>query len=668
MGWADAQTRAIGRYWPDIDRLLSALPQRLFRQAKLLQYDLALRYSETGQFSDIFQGAGQFPILSIATWLFDDLGFPDSPDRERVEPRLMLASVLLAARVHTIDSLSDPASFADEEQVALVQFLAERAVTELARTLPSDSWFWERRDAISLDGLEQSLEARDRLRGLVTADEPDAHLRGRWSAPARVLATAATTLAGRDEVAGPSAEMLDQLAVAFQIRDDLASLNRDLLRGLPTYPISVIARSAGIPLRPWPEPIVVLGALVATDSLECILQTALGRVHGSHRAATDLRLPTFAAYLGDVESQFEDRLRRVSGAASRSAAVSGRPVPAAPLVALAEPTMPKAIAMAAGFLLADLTFKESWESHREGMFGSDEVASRFPAGLILEILCSHGHDLVQEVDDLLTFTAENRFRYYDHRSSGIDSDTVGVFLRLRRYATKGDEGASELATVLGCLEREISVNGSVPVWITGCDDSEPPPPVIALGEGCGTVAAHLLLGLCSFPGDRYRDAIEIGASDLVDRIRDVRLGANVNYPPLYALSAFGRLLDRLEGRIISSDLASRVGEARGVLHDELERARQLRPFTAQAGALLTIACLDVGRADFIDPRWTTIVLKQQRFDGSWSAEPFAAAPNRGRFVTWYSSTTLTSALCYDALVRSARTNPHPSGHQAHPDA
>jgi hypothetical protein len=42
-------------------------------------------------------------------------------------------------------------------------------------------------------------------------------------------------------------------------------------------------------------------------------------------------------------------------------------------------------------------------------------------------------------------------------------------------------------------------------------------------------------------------------------------------------------------------------------------------------------------------------LRSQRFDGSWLGEPFAAAPNRGGAVSWYSSTTLTTALCLDAL-------------------
>ena len=88
---------------------------------------------------------------------------------------------------------------------------------------------------------------------------------------------------------------------------------------------------------------------------------------------------------------------------------------------------------------------------------------------------------------------------------------------------------------------------------------------------------------------------------------------------------------------------------------ELDRARRRGPATAQDAALLSVACLEAGQAQRIDPGWTMRILKGQGFDGGWAAEPFAAAPNRGNAVTWYASTTLTTALCYDALQRSGRT-------------
>ena len=87
-----------------------------------------------------------------------------------------------------------------------------------------------------------------------------------------------------------------------------------------------------------------------------------------------------------------------------------------------------------------------------------------------------------------------------------------------------------------------------------------------------------------------------------------------------------------------------------MLAGEFERAKGRTSSTAQQAALLTIAGRAMDRSTQPDPRWQTTILKRQRFDGSWIGEPFAAAPNRGVAVTWYSSTQLTSALCYDALL------------------
>jgi hypothetical protein len=78
---------------------------------------------------------------------------------------------------------------------------------------------------------------------------------------------------------------------------------------------------------------------------------------------------------------------------------------------------------------------------------------------------------------------------------------------------------------------------------------------------------------------------------------------------------------------------------------------------AQDAALLTTACLEADRAELVDPSWITSILKRQRFDGAWEGEPFAATPNRGTALTWYSTATLTTVLCYDALSRFAAAAP-----------
>jgi hypothetical protein len=176
--------------------------------------------------------------------------------------------------------------------------------------------------------------------------------------------------------------------------------------------------------------------------------------------------------------------------------------------------------------------------------------------------------------------------------------------------------------------------------------------VTALGEGCGTVAAHLLLGLVPESG-MHGATVTIGAQHLLDRIALLANAANVNYPPLYALGIYFRLVELLEAAGDAEPPLRGIGEARTALVRELERAVSTRPRTAQDGALLILACHEAHREDLLDSTWLVRVLKRQRFDGSWIGEPFAAAPNRGRSVSWYSSTLLTTAVCYDALAREA---------------
>jgi hypothetical protein len=602
--WQDAQRSARGRLWPEVERFLSELPPESFRQAKLLEYDLALRYSETGQFRDAFLGAGHLPMLSIGSWLLDDLAV-SKPGRAGAERHLFLAALFLAGRAHIVDSIPDEGSFYDEGFHDLARRFAEQATAELRAVGPTEP-------SVSGDGL---------------------------TAPASLVASTALSFAGRADVGAAVGEMLDELGRAFQLKAELASLHRDLLTGRTSYPIAYVAEVAGIPLAPWPEPEVVLGAMALTGSLGAILEKAAAHARRSLQIADAIGLRAFAAYLEDASATFEAAQPPDSNGARRPNI----------LIRKAEPTLPKALAMARGFLLADPRLEESWEVHREGMFGAPEVTSRFPAAIVLEILAEDALDVGAGIDELLAFTAANRFRYYDHPWADPDTDTIGVFLRLRHFSTTPEWYGHDLEAVLDCLDGAVRSNGVVPVWLRDCRGWEADgPQVLALGEHCGTVVAHLVLGLAMATDDlakRYRDIAEIGASQVYDRISEVGLRANVNYPPNFALAVFYRLVSRVP--------TGRAEEARLVLDAELERAYAAGPITPQDAALLTSACRAAGRPELIDPTWGTIILKGQSFDGGWAAEPFAAAPNRGSSVTWYSSRTLTSALCYDALTPSA---------------
>lgn len=643
----EADYRLMARWWDDVDRLFAALPPALSRQLKLLEYDLALRYSRTGQFHDIFLAPDHPPALSVATWLLHDLELLSGATRDEAERRLFVASVLLAARVQAVGGLRDPDGFTTDDRIALVQWLSDRAAAEIARVVPRDSAYWKGwYDGIATEDANRlaALSERDSEAG----EDPESLLASPFSAPLRLVAMAALAAGHRLDLGKGVPEMLDHMADAYQVMADLSSVQRDLELGRVSYPIAFIAAAARIPLRPAPRPELILGAMVATGSLPLIVESALEPLRSARTIAIGLRLPTFATFLSESAAYFDGVRTAWTVGAPRDGSM--RP---APLVGHSAPSLSQALGMAEAFLLADRTFRECWETHREGMLGGPEVSSRFPMGLILEILCRRGLDVRVAISEFLDFTIANGFRYYDHPRSGVDTDTIGVFLRLLPHATASGAYEHAATAVLECLERNVQERGAVPVWLTGCtgaQDAEST--VIALGEDCGTVAAHLLLGLLAAGAERGA-TVTIGAESLLARIGSVGLAANVNYPPAFAMGVYFRLLGLLGTR--GGPAAVRgIEAAHSTLTDALQRAVSMRPATAQDAALLMLACREANHEDLIDPAWTLHVLKRQRFDGSWIGEPFAAAPNRGRSVSWYSSTLLTTALCYDALARQGQ--------------
>ena len=116
--WSEAQRVERERLWPGVEELLSGLPPSLSGQLKLLEYDLALRYSPSGQFRDIFLGADQFPLLSIASWLIEDLKLETGNEARTSRTASLPCCLLMAARTHAMRSVLDATSFYDAEHVA----------------------------------------------------------------------------------------------------------------------------------------------------------------------------------------------------------------------------------------------------------------------------------------------------------------------------------------------------------------------------------------------------------------------------------------------------------------------------------------------------------------------------------------------------------------------
>ena len=150
------------------------------------------------------------------------------------------------------------------------------------------------------------------------------------------------------------------------------------------------------------------------------------------------------------------------------------------------------------------------------------------------------------------------------------------------------------ARVMACLHDRTYEGEVVPVWISGCEDApDDRPLVLDLGEGCGTVAAHLLLD-AALESSPITEILEIGVVGLLDRIRERGLGANVNYPPLYALGTFFRLIGRLTS-LFTPDGAEPRRDASSVARGSSEpRAPKSIPHSTLRCSSLR-ACRRVGR-------------------------------------------------------------------------
>jgi hypothetical protein len=165
------------------------------------------------------------------------------------------------------------------------------------------------------------------------------------------------------------------------------------------------------------------------------------------------------------------------------------------------------------------------------------------------------------------------------------------------------------------------------------------------------VEAHLLLGLIDYDWPGYQDLIEKSASNLLKRFNAEPYSITVNYPPLYLLYAVQRLLAALGEQPCSTGLQRHLEEARHTLQAQLKQEQERPVLTPQEAAFLSLTSLETSSPGKLNPAWLHTLLKNQLSDGSWRGETFFFVPNRGEVLSWYSSNTMTSAFCYQALKR-----------------
>ena len=640
------------QYWPQVEQFFGNLPPHLFRQGLLLKNALTVHCGETGQLKDMLYREQDYPLLSFHFWLLDDLGIPEGRARARLEKHLCLANLFSFAAVYTHDSILDQDTVFDQRFVFLEQALVQHEAFHFAQLFPEDSPFWNYYQTFWGEYAEASLwEVQLHTRRLAPMDREDLWRSAAKLAPAKLPIAAVALHSGREALLPQLFKMADHLNLIFQARRDILALRRDLFRGTYTYPIVRTMMAAGMPLRAPVVPEQLLGAALLTGSVQAICRESLEDLGVCRQIARELCLPTWLAYFDTVEVISHELLALFSVRAASGPPTGHRTLPAARRTTFLpfKDSLAHAIKAAEGYLLSDLTFRESWEVQRFVLEGKTEVTCKaFPSGFILELLCANGQDAAKQVDEVFGTLQHNDFRYYDNYRIPPDTDDLGLLLRLVRYSGQEATHREMLERPLRWLESNVLPTGEIPVYLTKDTDVSIAPADL-WATRCIAVESNLLLGLIDYDWERHQALIEGAALNLFARLLQNGLGLTTNYDLLYALWVLSRLMAQLSVQSISADVRDKMEPASVSVQRRLAQAAKRRFASPQDAAFLTLACMDhPGEVPF-RPHWITILLKNQRYDGSWEAEPFYPTPNRGGLPTWYASRTVTTAFCYHAL-------------------
>jgi len=640
-------------YWEEVETFFNELPSQLFHQGRLLRNNLAVHYSDTGSLRDILNRENDYPPIALPAWLLDDFQIPQSGKRARIEKHLVMAEFYTFAAIYTQESILDESSFFDNEYVYLAETLSAQADRHFSRIVPVDSQFWE--FVLSFRGAfaEASLYGVGQIAGSATTVTPEDVVGCRDSlAPFKAIPTAAAFYAGKEAALPELLSTFDHLHLAVKIFEDLSNLQVDLIHGRFTYPILFLMSELGLPREKRYNPEAIAAAMTLTNSFARMLDMCQNEIAAFKKGASDLGLSSLITYIDHIETHIQEKVElsaQKKESLEKKDAAGTRPEGSRPEPT--EKTLLMAVHMAEGCLLADRTFKESWEVHRRGFLGAEEVSARFPAGLIIETLCQGGFDMAEEVDWFLGHLIATNYSYYDHPGFPYaDADNLGTLLRLYPYCSHPESYRQALEAPLSWMEAGIEGDGQIPVWINEPGDAEQSAGDMRLiGDGCGTIEANLLLGLIGYDWEGYREIIQASAAQLLGRFIDQGPGISVNYPRLMCLWVIGELLEALSGSEISDDLRLLVQGAEGKYPEYLSSEAARHRVTHQEAAFLTLASLNPIAEHLFKERWVTILLKNQRSDGSWYGEPFFFVPNRGEVTTWHTSHLLTSAYCYWAL-------------------
>jgi hypothetical protein len=412
-----------------------------------------------------------------------------------------------------------------------------------------------------------------------------------------------------------------RLGAALAIESALNNLSADLVSGMET--IATTAARGAAPDVDDPALIYLIAA--GRRVHQGLLVRALEEADLARQSLTGLPL------LSSLASELLDRLRVVREKLGADSPPPPHPIPGE----ISEQTLSRrtrsAVKRARAFLLADPHFLEAREvQRREGLDGG-EMTSLFPISFPLEALARNGEAVQDRLDTWLVDLAARSFAYYNHQLfKALDSDTVGAVLRLSKYVAT----VNDIESLLARLENAVGDGDRVPVWLERPTD----PGIRLTGEGCAAVEANLLLGLAQASPSRFDG---VGSKPFARLCHDfVARGCVIaaDYMSEYLLAPLARLLALR--RVEDPEVLGRM---------RLEIEKRSATTSAQTAAFLVISVTALPGLEFDPAPWTDVIMRAQRHDGGFDAEPLFWVNGPGGRPEWFKSRTVTTAFCFDAL-------------------
>ncbi len=634
-------------YHQIIGRFFGQLPPPLFRQALNLKNTItSLDQTQSGSWEDVLTAENAQPWLRAHHWLLGSRQLPDDVDELTLKTQLHLGMFFTYLTTWLNESIHAPDTVFHQGYYQLVEMLQNEANHHFQHLFPPSHPFWQD-DRIIKQAYQSTVSWQIEWQNgtEISFETADWQRYANRLAPLKLGITAAIHQIGNTKDLPDLWRMIDATNQAYRIQQDILAIRQDLLRGHLTYPIIRILDLAGLPAnRPFNIE-QILGAALLTGAIKKVCNEATHHLQISHQLANKHTIPGWAAYCDTLQQSITSLQSLFSLKASPNKAQKHTFLPYRDMVN-------QSAEMALGYLLADPNFTESIEINRGGLESLTEAKGIvFPLSFITYLLLENGHNLTDKVDYIFQKMEQLGYRYYENMAVAPDTDETAILLRLFKHSQNQEQHRQQLERPLQWLINNVQPDGTIPAFWDKVD-IEMLDRMVVWENYCLTAEINTLLGLIAYDWPRFQSLIEKSAAGVFGRYLNSDFGTVAYYDLLYTLWQALALVQQLSNRTADPTLKERLTQANEKLTTRLALEADRSAKTPQQAAFLIMACLDSQNESHINPDWLTLLHKTQRYDGSWDNEPFFITCDRDGFPgNWYSSRTMTTVFCYNALNR-----------------